>query len=101
MTFDAEVILPLASKVTTPTCVEEPTVPGVIIDAKVASADTFSWPLKLTAQLISPVASMFLEFVKESAVATLAFPKSILTFDAEVILPLASTVNWLTWVEEP
>ena len=100
-TLDASVILPLESKVTIPTLVEEPTVPPVTTFFNVAIPDTFSWPLKSTFHVISPVAAILLELLNESAVATFASLKFIETSEAEVITPLLLTVNRATLVLLP
>ena len=49
----------------------------------------------------SPVMLKFLELVNLSADATVALPKSIFVLDANVNLPLLSTVNVGTCVPEP
>ena len=51
--------------------------------------------------ITSPSISICLGVVNLFAVSTVAAPKSILTLEAEVILPLASTVTIPTWVAEP
>ena len=57
--------------------------------------------MKSTFHAISPVAAIFLELVNESAVATLAVPKSILVLVTPVTLPLASNVKDNTLVLSP
>ena len=63
---------------------------------------TLPVPLKeTTGAVVSPLILKFLELVNESALATVALTKSILILEAEVILPLESTVTMPTWVEDP
>ena len=56
-------------------------------------AVTLVLPSKLTFQDKSPVIAMFLEFVNLSACATVAVLKLIPILDADVTLPLESTVT--------
>ena len=62
---------------------------------------TLVLPSKLTFQDRSPVIAMFLAFVNLSAWETVAELKLILVLVTEVTLPLESTANTGTWVEDP